>query len=73
MPPSIQLIIANDYFTMDPILNIRSSSVLSLKSALLVPVLLVLASSSKTPIYYYLPPTMPTSLLPSSPACSNIK
>ena len=73
MPPSVQPTIANSYFTMDPILNIRSSLVLLLQSALLVPASLVPALSSKTPTYYYPPPTTPISLLPSSPAHSNIK
>ena len=73
MPLFIQLIIANSYFTVDPILDTRSSSVLLLQSTLLVPALSILALSSGTPTYYYLSLTTPISLLPSSPACSNIK
>jgi hypothetical protein len=68
MPPSIQPAIANSYFIVDPIPNIRSLLVPLLQSAPSVPAL-----SSKTSTYYYLPPTIPTSLLPSSPARSNIK
>ena len=68
MPPSVQLTIANSYFIVDPIPNTRSLLVPLLQSALLV-----LALSSKTPTYYYPPLTIPISLLPSSPARSNIK
>jgi len=73
MPPSVQPTITNSYFTVDPTLDIRSSSVPSLQSALLVPALSVPAPSSKTPTHYYPPPTTPTSLLPSSPAYSDIE
>ena len=78
MPPSVQPTIANSYFTVDSTPDTRSSLVLLLQSALLVPALLVLALlvlalSSKMPTYYYLPLTIPISLLPSSPARSNIE
>jgi hypothetical protein len=68
MPPSVRPAIANSYFTVDPTPNTRSSSVPSLQSAPSVP-----ASSSETPTHHYPPPTTPTSLLPSSPARSDIE
>ena len=73
MPFFIQLTIANGYFTVDPILDIRSSSVLFLQSTPSVPALSVPALSSGMPTHHYPPSTTPTSLLPSSPACSDIE
>ena len=73
MPPSVQLTIANNYFIMDPTPNIKSFLMPLLQSALSVSALSVPVSSFKTPTYYYLPLTTPTSLLFSNPARSNIK
>jgi len=68
MPPFILPTIINNYFIVDSILNIKKNSLLLLQSAPLV-----LALSSKIPTYYYLPPTIPPSLLLSSLVYSNIK
>jgi len=73
MPPFIQLTITNNYFIIDPTPNIKSFLVPLLQNTSLVPALSVPVSFSKTPAYYYLPPTTPISLLPNSPTCSDIK
>jgi len=67
MPSFILPTITNNYF-MDSTLNIKSFLVASLQRTPSI-----LALSSKTSTYYYLPLTTPPSLLLSSPVYNNIK